>query len=151
MLNHLAQAEDYHPSLIVFLQCTSPIREPADIDGALEALLAQQADSLVSVVESHPWLWRMVDGKAQSYNYDYRARPLRQDREPEFWENGSIYIFKPWVLMEHNNRLGGKIALYCMSEHSLIDIDTEWDFQLAEWVMQNPTVGLTDAGRNTFT
>jgi YrbI family 3-deoxy-D-manno-octulosonate 8-phosphate phosphatase len=27
-------------------------------------------------------------------------------------ENGSIYIFKPWVLREHGSRLGGRIAVY---------------------------------------
>ena len=49
-------------------------------------------------------------------------------------ENGSIYVFKPWVLRQFDNRLGGRIALYVMDEWSSIDIDTMWDFELCEWI-----------------
>ncbi len=78
-----------------------------------------------------------MNNQAQSFNYDYHSRPRRQDREPEFIENGSIYVFKPRVLRQFNNRLGGKIALYEMDEKSAIDIDSMWDLELCEWVMSH--------------
>ena len=37
------------PELIIFLQCTSPIRSGEDIDRAIEKLQAEKADSLLSV------------------------------------------------------------------------------------------------------
>jgi len=134
-LNFLAEKEGYEPDLVVFLQCTSPIRHPDDIDKAITTLKNQQADSLVSVVRVFTWLWRIVDGVPQSFNYDYQRRLRRQERPPEFNENGSIYIFKPWVLRQFRNRLGGKIALYEMDEWSNIDIETLTDFELAEWTL----------------
>lgn len=36
------------PEHIVFLQATSPLREPSDIDGAVETFVSQAADSLFS-------------------------------------------------------------------------------------------------------
>jgi N-acylneuraminate cytidylyltransferase len=134
-LDQLERGEGYRPDLIVFLQCTSPLRRPADIDSAITTLVEQGADSLLSVVPSHRFLWRQADGGGEPVNYDYRSRPRRQDRAPEYWENGSIYVLRPWVLRQHNNRLGGKIALYAMTERSGVDIDSPEDFALCEWVM----------------
>ena len=123
------------PDLIIFLQCTSPIRTGVDIDKAIQKLQAEAADSLVSVSPSHCFLWEEVNGEAKSVNYDYRRRPRRQDMNPQYVENGSIYIFKPWVLKELGNRLGGKISLFPMSEAAAHEIDSPLDFEIAEILM----------------
>lgn len=135
-LEYLQQTENYQPDLVVFLQCTCPIRQPTDIDGAIKTLEQQQADSLLSVTASHRFLWREKEGQYYSINYDYRKRPRRQDCPPEYIENGSIYVFKPWVLQQLNNRLGGKIAIYKMDYWSSFDIDSWDDFKLCEWIYQ---------------
>ncbi|AFZ36134.1 N-acylneuraminate cytidylyltransferase [Stanieria cyanosphaera PCC 7437] len=118
--------------LVVFLQCTSPIRTGIDLDNAIKKVKTEGADSLLSVSPSHRFLWQEVDGIAQSINYDYRCRPRRQDMQPQYVENGSIYIFKPWVLKQFNNRLGGKIALFPMIEAASWEIDSIFDFEIAE-------------------
>ena len=125
------QVVDY----VVFLQCTSPIREADDITKAINLLIDRQADSLLSVVEDHSFLWKEHDDSAVSLNYDFKARPRRQDMQLQYRENGSIYIVKPEILKRSNNRLGGKIALYPMSEDSAVDIDTEYDLSVAESIL----------------
>jgi CMP-N,N'-diacetyllegionaminic acid synthase len=138
VLDSLHAAEGYEPDLIVFLQATAPIRRPFDVDRAIATLQAAGADSLLSVVPSHSFLWRHTgEGDAEPVNYDYRSRPRRQDLEPQYAENGSIYVFKPWVLREHDNRLGGKIVLYEMDAWSGIDIDAPHDLALCEWIMSH--------------
>jgi N-acylneuraminate cytidylyltransferase len=134
-LDHLWEEEQYKPDLVVFLQATAPIRQTDDIDCAVQKLQAENADSLLSVVRVYSWLWRILDSQPQSFNYDYTNRPRRQDRPSEYNENGSIYIFKPWVLRQFNNRLGGKIALYEMDAWSNMDIETVEDLELAVWVL----------------
>lgn len=137
-LIHALQAledQNINPELLVFLQCTSPIRTGAEIDQAIAKLKKHQADSLVSVSPSHRFLWEEVNGVAKAINYDYRHRPRRQDMNPQYVENGSIYVFKPWVLKETKNRLGGKISLYVMSEMAAVEIDSEDDFQMIEFLM----------------
>ncbi|NEO98679.1 MAG: acylneuraminate cytidylyltransferase family protein [Symploca sp. SIO2E9] len=124
------------PDLIVFLQCTSPIRTGADIDHAIAKLQAENADSLLSVSPSHRFLWQEVDGVAKSINYDYRHRQRRQDMQPQYVENGSIYIFKPWVLKDLGNRLGGKISMFLMSEAASWEIDSILDFEIAEFLLK---------------
>ena len=63
---------------------------------------------------------------------DYRNRPRRQDVGEDFIENGSIYIFKPWVLREHNNRLGGKIALFHDDPLNMWQVDEPGDLEFME-------------------
>jgi N-acylneuraminate cytidylyltransferase len=124
-----------NPELIVFLQCTSPLRTGLDIDCAIEQMRAENADSLLSVSPTHRFLWQKVDNEAQSINYDYRDRPRRQDLNPQYMENGSIYIFKPWVLKELNNRLGGRISLFVMDEAQSWEIDSLEDFEYIKFLM----------------
>ena len=135
VLDHLKQREASEPDLVVFLQATAPIRSRGDVDGAIETLGREGADSLLSVVASHRFLWRLKAGLAEPLNYDPQARPRRQDRAPEFAENGSIYVFKPWVLRQFNCRLGGHVALFVMSPWSEVDIDAPADLELCEWIM----------------
>ncbi|MFT7261383.1 MAG: CMP-N,N'-diacetyllegionaminic acid synthase [Glaciecola sp.] len=132
VLDELNEPVDY----IVFLQCTSPIREPQDIQKAIQLLLQEEADSLLSVVHDHSFLWKEEYGQGVSVNYDYMARPRRQDMPLQYRENGSIYIVKPEILRKHNNRLGGKIVLFPMADDSAVDIDTEHDLLLAESILQ---------------
>ncbi len=135
-LDWLKQQEGYEPERVVFLQCTSPLRTSDDIDRAITQFEVEGADSLLSVSPSHKFLWENVNGVAKSINYDYRRRPRRQDMNPQFAENGSIYIFKPWVLNQLNNRLGGKISLFAMNDPCL-DIDTLSDFEMAEFILKS--------------
>jgi N-acylneuraminate cytidylyltransferase len=126
------------PELVVFLQATSPIRTGADIDAAVARLESSGADSLLSVSPSHAFLWREQDGLGVPVNHDYRVRVRRQDMPPQYRENGSIYVFKPWVLRQGRNRLGGRIVLYRMSEEAGIDIDAESDLDLAAAALRRP-------------
>lgn len=118
--------------IVAFLQCTSPLRTSEDIDQALSEMRGDGADSLLSVTRSHKFIWELKDGVATSLNYDYKNRPRRQDMPPQYAENGSIYLFKPWVLREMHNRLGGRVAIFVMRDDQELDIDTEEDWLYAE-------------------
>ncbi|NQU38489.1 MAG: acylneuraminate cytidylyltransferase family protein [Lentisphaerae bacterium] len=135
-LDALREQEHYDPDILVFLQCTSPLRSETDIDRAIEALVAANADSLLSVVQTTKFFWRLNGDQAESVNYDFMQRPRHQDLEPLYLENGSIYVLKPDILRTHNNRLGGKIMTFPMPQCSAIDIDTAEDFELAEQALR---------------
>ncbi|MEW6140999.1 MAG: acylneuraminate cytidylyltransferase [Thermodesulfobacteriota bacterium] len=136
-LDSLRDRDGYEPDLVVFLQCTSPVRYQGDIDRAVATLVREEADSLLSVAPSHRFLWSRANGNARPVNYDPVHRPRRQERTPEFVENGSIYVFKPWVLRQFRNRLGGKIALFEMDEATSFEIDDAFDFELVQWIARS--------------
>lgn len=124
------------PDLVVFLQCTSPVRTTDDIDRAVATLTSSQADSLFSGCENTQLIWSIGANGLRSINYDYHCRRREQDMERQIRENGSIYVFKPWVLREQGNRLGGRIACYEMDYWSSFQIDTPKDLELCEWILE---------------
>ena len=143
VLDYLREAEGYEPDLVVFLQATSPLREPDDIQNAVNTLQEYQADSLFSACEFHGFLWRREGDQPRSLNYDYGRRPRRQEAPEDVRENGSIYVFKPVILRQHENRLGGKIAVYLMSPANSVEVDRPEDLERIQRRFGSPGVGLT--------
>jgi N-acylneuraminate cytidylyltransferase len=133
-LDVIAAERGAEPERIVFLQATSPLREPSDIDGAVEAFVSQAADSLFSDAMLDDFCaWHEEDGVLRGKTFDPFNRGRRQDRTPLFLENGSIYVFKPSLLRQAGNRLGGKIARYSMDFWKSFEIDTIENIELCEF------------------
>lgn len=129
---HLQQNENYRADIVVLLQPTSPLRTNRHIDEALESFLSKKYDSLLSVCRSHLFLWKTGKEGAYPLNFDFRNRPRRQDKEPEYQENGAIFITKPEILIQGHNRLGGKVGLYIMPVEESWEIDSEFDLWSCE-------------------
>lgn len=136
VVNHLDINQNYVSDYVMLLQPTSPYREIKDISGAINTIIETQADSLLSVVPNHSFLWRNSKDGPISVNYDFKNRLRRQDLDPEFKETGSIYITKTDVLLETKNRLNGKIALFVMDEKKGWEIDTLQDFEYLEFLLK---------------
>ncbi len=135
VLDNRIQNGLHDPDLVVFLQCTSPIRRPYDIDRAVDTLVLEKADSLFSACENNRLIWKVEDGKPYSINYNYHKRQREQDMKMQYRENGSIYVFRPEILRRQRNRLGGKIAIYEMDYWSSFQIDTPEHIELVEWIL----------------
>jgi CMP-N,N'-diacetyllegionaminic acid synthase len=129
VMSTLRDREGYEPDLIVFLQCTSPARDPNDIDEAIRTLDREKADSLLSVARFDKYIWQPGPDSASPINYDFRRRWRDQEFPPQYMENGSIYVFKPDVLRKTDNRLGGKIALFEMDASKGFQIDHAADLE----------------------
>ena len=123
---------------IVALQATSPIREPSDIEQALEAFERDQLDSLLSVCEVEDYFnWRIGANGPEPINYDFHNRRMRQQIEKRYLENGSFYVLIPSLLRERKNRLGGKIGFHLMERHKMFQIDRMEDIKLCAAIMQS--------------
>lgn len=132
-LDTLERVEGYLPDLLVFLQCTAPLTEAADIDGTVEALLEQNADSALSVAESHRFLWRQGEGgSAEGVNHDPAVRLRRQDREPEFVETGAVYVMKVPGFREARHRFFGHTVLHVTPLERYLEVDEVADLLHAE-------------------
>lgn len=129
--NEIGKEYDY----IVFIQPTSPFRRKDDINNAIEKIIEKGADSLLSVVPTHAFLWKQKGDFFNPVNYDYLARPRSQDNV-QYKENGSIYIMKPEILLKNQNRLGGNVAIYEMEDWQNVDIDTKEDLEFAEYLFK---------------
>ena len=137
-LEYLQQTEGYEPDIVVFLQCTSPLTLPEDINGAVQALLDENADSALAVTPFHYFLWRRdEDGDAVGINHDKRVRPLRQQRELQFLETGALYVMRTDGFQKAKHRFFGKTAMYVMPPERCLEIDEPVDFIIAETLLQH--------------
>ena len=131
-IDHALKFLEISPEIILMLQPTSPLRKPDDLSNAIRQFRHEQWDSGFSGALLEDFLtWRKNGaGEYESINYDYRNRGRRQDRQHEFVENGSIYLFKPEILIKNGNRLGGKIGVYLMDFWQSFELDKpeDWDF-----------------------
>jgi N-acylneuraminate cytidylyltransferase len=125
------------PELVVFLQATSPMRGAGDVDGAVKALQDAGADSLFSACREPSHVWRANDDQLESLTYDWRNRAREQEMGDLYRENGSIYVFRPEVLRETGNRLGGEVVVFPMEYWSSFQLDTPEHVELLRWIMEN--------------
>lgn len=137
-LDYLESTEAYQPDLLVFLQCTSPLTTVEDIDGTITVLLEKKADSALSVIPFHYFLWRENEnGDCIGINHNKRFRPLRQEREPQFLETGAVYAMRTRGFKEAKHRFFGKTVTYTMPAERRWEIDDPIDLVIAEMLLQH--------------
>jgi len=137
VLEQLRAAGEKLPEWVVFQQCTSPFTRPEDIDGLLRRVVNAKGDSGFTAVRSHRFLWRVQpDGSAEGVNHEKSVRLRRQDREPEFMENGAVYVMKTDGFLKHKHRFFGKTVLQEVPEYQGFEIDSEDDWQIAEAIFR---------------
>jgi YrbI family 3-deoxy-D-manno-octulosonate 8-phosphate phosphatase len=136
-LDFLKRSEGYEPDILVFLQCTSPLTAPEDIDGVIKAMERDGADTAVAVIPFHYFLWRHDDsGDGVGINHDKRVRLLRQDREPQYLESGAVYVMKADGFRQAKHRFFGRTALYEMPAERRWEIDDPVDMEVAEVLLR---------------
>ncbi|MFQ5889819.1 MAG: cytidylyltransferase domain-containing protein [Gemmatimonadota bacterium] len=126
------------PELVVFLQTTSPIRRPKDIDGAIGTLVRFGYDSVFSACKDTRLIWRSDADGPRPVNYDFRRRQREQEMPRQLAENGSIYVVRAELLRRTSNRLGGRIGVYEMDYWSSFQIDEPQHLELCEWILRRP-------------
>jgi len=124
------------PDMIVFLQCTSPIRRDDDIDNSIEKMIEGNYDSVFSATKNKDLFWRSTDNTLKPINYDPNDRKRRQDMPLEYIENGSMYVFKTKKFQQENNYICGKIGIYEMPREYSFEIDEYFDFWLCEKILE---------------
>ena len=118
-------------------QVTSPLRESKDISGAIKFANENHFDSIFSATVIEDFcLWEKSEDELHSITYNYKSRKPRQLIKKTFLENGSFYIFRPDILKEKNNRLGGKIGYYLLEKFKSFQIDSSEDLRIAKSIMK---------------
>ena len=131
-LDILKLQDNYVPDIVVFIQCTSPLTLCEDIDGLIKKLISDKADSGLTVCKFYHFIWKNENGIAVGINHNKAVRPMRQDRDPQFLENGALYVFKTIGFLQNRYRFFGKTIFYEMPTERNLEIDEPFDFFLAE-------------------
>jgi N-acylneuraminate cytidylyltransferase/CMP-N,N'-diacetyllegionaminic acid synthase len=147
VIDELGQRSEYY-DILVLLEPTSPFTESHDIDGALIALNEgfARVDSVVGVSkvkEVHPeYLVRLnSDGLIRPYcRDDFNDISRRQDMEPLYFFDGSLYISKINAYINYNSFYHDRTMGFEMPRWKSLEIDDLCDFLIAETIEKNKDI-----------
>ena len=124
---------------IIYLQPTSPLRSQRHIYEALQIFNTGAGASVISVTEvTQPPEWMFTLGSDERLMpYMSTGEIRRQDTQPKYIPNGAIYIADINLLRQDSFIfLKPSSIAYLMNSRTSIDIDDQFDFEIAEWIMR---------------
>ena len=125
----------------MILQPTSPLRQPEDIDAAIQLLEDNPAaDAVISVVkvgDHHPARMKFIrDGVLVDPPFAELFEGQRRQELPELYlRNGAIYLTRVRVLREERSLKGRRCLAYVMPEERSVNVDGPLDLVLAAALM----------------
>lgn len=128
--------------VFVVLQPTSPLRLAEDIVRAIQQLISANADSVVSVCETdHSPFWCNTLPEDHSLRGFFRPDliPVPRQALPTFYRiNGAVYAVKTAFFEQAKTIYDGNSFAYIMPKERSVDIDTQFDFTFAEYLLTHP-------------
>jgi len=130
------------PSRVVTLQPTSPLRRSDDLSAAIE-LLTDDFDAVVGVcvAEHSPYKMFNIHGDELSPLIPGTSPGTpRQQLPAAYRENGAVYVTWSDVLIDQRSIWGARTRPYLMDAESSVDIDSLFDFTIAEVLLKTRSV-----------
>jgi CMP-N,N'-diacetyllegionaminic acid synthase len=127
--------------LVVDLDATSPLRNSDDIVQATNTCISNDFDNVITAAPARrsPY-FNLIEENSSGHVVLSKNLPesifRRQDVPRCFDMNASIYVWKRKVLLEQDKLFLEKTGLYEMPEERSLDIDSELDFKLVEFLMK---------------
>ncbi|WOX12061.1 N-acylneuraminate cytidylyltransferase [Streptomyces sp. N50] len=136
--------------VVLLVQCTSPFIVREDVDGIVNAIVANGADTAHTVAPFHGFVWRDADDEATAVveatgtgqvggatkvanppvtsggygvNHDKSFRPRRQDRPQDFLETGAVYGMDAAGFRKVGHRFFGRTELVRTDPARVLEID----------------------------
>ncbi|MEY2245571.1 NTP transferase domain-containing protein [Streptomyces sp. BF23-18] len=146
--------------VVLLVQCTSPFIIREDVDGVVNALVTNGADTALTVAPFHGFVWRdgddepaaavavetgraAVDGGTDTLvedttasggygvNHDKSFRPRRQDRPQDLLETGAVYAMEANGFRIARHRFFGRTELVRTDPARVLEIDDPHDLARA--------------------
>ncbi|MDA9287266.1 acylneuraminate cytidylyltransferase family protein [Amylibacter sp.] len=131
---------------LLLLQPTSPFRSRDTVYKGIELFFKYRQKTVlgVSPTHAHPmWSMRVEGGYLVPLMEKHGMEVRSQDLQSAYVVNGSFYLISPETLRAENSFIEKKsIPLIIESPQEALDIDTLWDFKLAEAILQTDGLNL---------
>jgi CMP-N-acetylneuraminic acid synthetase len=124
----------------VSLPATAPMRLAQDVRDCV-TMFDDETDAVVTMTPAarSPW-FNMVksdpDGQLSILVEGAQSIVRRQDAPTAYDLTTLAYVMRPDFIMSHDNLWRGRVKGFVVPQERALDIDTEFDFRLAEFLMQ---------------
>ena len=126
---------------LLLLQPTSPFRRIEKIKEGVKLFSVCDCDSIlgVSPTHAHPkWTFTIENSTLSPFLSDHGLNTRSQDLESSYVINGSFYLISPDALRQEKSFfIEGTLPLVIDSSIESLDIDTEQDWQYAEYCIDS--------------
>lgn len=143
-VNFYRERGEYYDD-IVLLQPTSPLRKGEDIIGAVALYDRKQGMSLVSCYReesvSEYNAYHIENDMGIALHPDHNKGKRRQDLPELYVRNGAVFITDVQYLLEAELVISDKPVIYVMPAERSMNIDTQYDMELTEWLMEREKNG----------
>jgi CMP-N,N'-diacetyllegionaminic acid synthase len=144
IVKHLYLSVDHADYHIVLLQPTSPLRKSFHISESINLYKKSNLHKLASFVkvgEHHPdRMYRLNGSSATSYRTGESVSGRRQLLEDLYLRNGAIYICNLNLIVHGERFASATLIPFIMEEIYSVNIDCEFDFNLAKCLMTNESI-----------
>ncbi len=129
-------------SIIVVLEPTSPIRDIDVIKKSISILKEGRADSVATFSETDlppHRMWNITDKKVEPFFEGANPWLPRQSQPKAYKLNGQVYALTKDILFENDEDISlllGKKYPIITPKETAVDIDTEIDFKMIEYLME---------------
>lgn len=117
---------------ILVAQVTAPLIKKESYLQAIDEFLKSGCDSLMSVRVLKEFIW--YQGEPLNYSRDHM--PNSQDLPEYVVPTFGLVIVRREAMLEHRSYIGKNPLFYKITQEEAIDIDTQLDFEFAEFMYQ---------------
>lgn len=126
---------------LILLQPTSPLRTSADIAGAIDLFESRNAAAVVSVSKAEcppKWMGQLSTDLVMDEFWFEQIHGLSRHGNGDWHRiNGAIYVIGIEKLRREHDFIPKGTLAYVMPRERSIDVDTAFDFELAELIMKH--------------
>ena len=141
-IKFLADKNGRLPEVFLSLPATSPLRSTIDIENCLNEFKKGRADFVVGITpsERNPYfnMVKKVEDNQVDLVIQQGDKYSRRQDTPEVFDLTTVcYVGKPSTILTKNSIFEGKVAGIEIPRERAIDIDTELDFRIAEFLFKS--------------
>jgi len=131
--------------VFVSIPPTSPLRQLEDVEKCIRLLARGDADVVITVTEAHrnPYfnMVRMDGDKFAHLFVDGGSTVARRQDAPLVYDMTTVaYAARPEFVLEARSVFEGRVRALLVPPERALDIDTELDFQFAEFLLRHSEV-----------
>lgn len=140
---HMEKIKNIKYDYIIELMCTNPLKKSEDIDQIIKKIIKFKSDTVIAVnrvYDQHPTrIKKIKNDKIIDFCVKEKPESRRQDLRPKAYiRSGSIYAISRDYLINKKKRYGSKNSRpYILPDERAINIDTKYDFYVAEQIIKN--------------
>lgn len=128
--------------VVVDLDATSPLRSIEDIKGSVDLLERNHVSNVITAAPSRrsPYfnLIELGENGVARLSKPLKNNIVRRQDSPKCFDmNAAVYVWTRTALFERPTVFNADTLLFVMPEERSIDIDSELDFQIVEFILKN--------------